>query len=438
MVATLNKPNNIKPGYQKTEFGLVPEDWQLITLNEVIEIKHGHAFKSELFSDIGSYMVLTPGNFFEEGGFKLRPGKDRYYSSDDFPIDYILNSGDVIIAMTEQAEGLLGSTAFILESGIYLHNQRLGLVIERKPNSIDKKFIYYLFNSIRVRKQIKVSAAGTKVKHTSPERLGKVLVAIPKMVSEQANIAKIIEPWDEAIAKTEALIETKSQLKKALMQRLLTGQLRFSEFVKSREYAETQYGAFPKDWQKTKIKEFAKEMNSKNDAGEDLTVLSCTKYKGLVNSLEYFGKQIFSEDTSTYKIVQQGQFAYATNHIEEGSIGYLEHIDKGLVSPMYTVFETDGSVNNKFLYKLLKTDLLVHIYQANTSASVDRRGSLRWKEFSKIDLYMPSLLEQAKIASVLNTIDEELDLLGHNLEALKLQKKGLMQQLLTGKVRVKG
>src|SRR5258706_6702568 len=96
--------------------------WRQCTLGELIRIKHGWAFKGEFFSDTGKYIVLTPGNFDEKGGFRIRPGKDRAYS-DNFPEAYILKEGDVIVAMTEQAPGLLGSSALIPESDRFLHNQ---------------------------------------------------------------------------------------------------------------------------------------------------------------------------------------------------------------------------------------------------------------------------------------------------------------------------
>lgn len=166
-------------------------------------------------------------------------------------------------------------------------------------------------------------------------------------------------------------------------------------------------------------------------------MLSCTKYDGLVDSLAYFDKQIYSVDTSKYKVVKKGQFAYATNHIEEGSIGYQSLYPKGLVSPMYTVFETNQFIDNSYLYKVLKTDVYRHIFQVNTSASVDRRGSLRWKEFAKLPFPLPPIEEQKQIAATLNTARQEIDLLKKQAEAFRKQKRGLMQKLLTGRWRVK-
>lgn len=108
-----------------------------------------------------------------------------------------------------------------------------------------------------------------------------------------------------------------------------------------------------------------------------------------------------------------------------------------MISPMYTVFQTKNSINDNFLYRLLKTELYRHIFEINTSSSVDRRGSLRWNQFSNIKIPVPNLIEQQKIASVLSTADKEIGAHQKQLTTLKQQKKGLMQQLLTGKKRVK-
>jgi type I restriction enzyme S subunit len=120
--------------------------WRVVQLSDGIHIRHGFAFKSKYFTDTGSYVVLTPGNFKEAGGFRLRPGKDRFYAG-DIPEGFILGENDLIVAMTEQAPGLLGSSALIPDSGRYLHNQRLGLIDKIESNLFDKIYLYYLFNT---------------------------------------------------------------------------------------------------------------------------------------------------------------------------------------------------------------------------------------------------------------------------------------------------
>ena len=179
--------------------------WREIYLGDGIHIKHGFAFKGEYFSSTGEYMVLTPGNFLEQGGFRVRDGKERFYHA-DFPEDYLLAEGDLIVAMTEQGEGLLGSAARIPGEGKFLHNQRLGLVQVVEPTLLDKRFLYWVFNSENVRAQIRATATGAKVKHTAPERIKKVRLLVPELPSQQA-IAFLLDSYDDLIATNQRRIQ---------------------------------------------------------------------------------------------------------------------------------------------------------------------------------------------------------------------------------------
>lgn len=185
-------------------------NWHEIALGDAIRVKHGFAFKSQFFSDSGGFVVLTPGNFNEEGGFRLRPGKDRFYTG-DIPEDYVLDEGDLIVAMTEQGPGLLGSSALIPEGGIYLHNQRLGLIHDIDDRVLDKRFLYYLFNTRPVRVQISGSATGTKVRHTAPERIYRVKVTVPEDVNQQRHIASILSAYDALIENNRRRIQLLEQ-----------------------------------------------------------------------------------------------------------------------------------------------------------------------------------------------------------------------------------
>lgn len=111
-------------------------------LGEILSVKHGWAFKGEYFAEDGEQSILTPGNFFEKGGFKPNNGKERYYTG-TYPKEYLCHKGDLIVAMTQQAEGLLGSTALVPENNKYLHNQRIGL-ITCDEKRLNKLFAYYL------------------------------------------------------------------------------------------------------------------------------------------------------------------------------------------------------------------------------------------------------------------------------------------------------
>ena len=148
-------------------------------LGEYLTIKHGWAFKGEFFSEFGTQSILTPGNFYEKGGFKHNDEKERYYTG-EYPPEYLCKKGDLIVAMTEQAAGLLGSTAIVPEDNRYLHNQRVGLVFCDEKKLVPL-YAYYLFMTNSVREQIARSSSGTKVKHTSPEKIYDVQVCLPDM-----------------------------------------------------------------------------------------------------------------------------------------------------------------------------------------------------------------------------------------------------------------
>ena len=156
---------------------------------------------------------MTPGNFFEKGGFKPNNGKERYYTG-TYPKEYLCHKGDLIVAMTQQAEGLLGSTALVPENNKYLHNQRIGL-ITCDEKRLNKLFAYYLFMTKSVREQLERSSSGTKVKHTSPEKIYDVEVEIPDVISQQ-KIANLLWSIDEKIANNNAINDNLEQQAKLL------------------------------------------------------------------------------------------------------------------------------------------------------------------------------------------------------------------------------
>jgi type I restriction enzyme, S subunit len=262
--------------------------------------------------------------------------------------------------------------------------------------------------------------------------LHKIKVYLPS-VSIQKKIVDILATWDQTIEKTERLIAVKEKWFLWLSGRYLFG----SNGLNTKTSKRTRWFSVPEHWEIVNIGSIAKEINVTNSSGENMPVLSCTKYDGLVDSLTYFDKQVFSIDTSNYKVVSRGQFAYATNHIEEGSIGYQNLYSKGLVSPIYTVFKTAPTIDDGYLYKVLKTETYKHIFRISTSASVDRRGSLRWNEFAKLPIPLPPAHEQQKISRDFDTVRKEIDLLKKQANTYRHQKRGLMQKLLTGKWHVK-
>ena len=170
--------------------------WKRVRLGELIQVRHGFAFRGEYFSDHGKYIVLTPGNFFDEGGFKPKSGVEKFYAAPP-PNEHILRRGDLVVAMTEQVEGLLGSSALIPVSDTYLHNQRIGLVVPLS-DQVDREFLYYLFNTKKVRDQIQATATGSKIRHTAPSRIEDVIVDFPPL-SVQQKLAAILSAYDDLI-----------------------------------------------------------------------------------------------------------------------------------------------------------------------------------------------------------------------------------------------
>lgn len=194
-------------------------EWEESTFSKLCDIKHGFAFDGEFFSNEGEYVLLTPGNFYEEGGYRDRGEKQKYYSG-KIPRDYILNCGDLLVAMTEQAAGLLGSPILTPESDKFLHNQRLGLVTKKPEVTWTNEFFFYVFNTAPVRKAIHASSSGAKVRHSSPKKIGEVVFSFPNSLLEQQRIADCINTLDDLISVQTQKLETIKSHKKGLMQQL--------------------------------------------------------------------------------------------------------------------------------------------------------------------------------------------------------------------------
>lgn len=397
---------------------MIPKDWKKLAISEVATVKTGKTPSSKFSGNFGdSIPFVTPGDL---GTTKYICNANRFLSNKALKKAVIIPKGAVLFVCIGSTIGKMGISACKLST-----NQQINSAI---PKNINSDFLFYSLNYVA--QQIKKIAGVQAVPIINKTTFENQIITVPIDLSQQKNIASILSTWDEAIEKTEKLIELKEKKFKSFSNSLLFGK-------KHKSTKATKWFKLPNHWKLLKIKDFAKEVKEKNGSHKDIPVLSCTKYDGLVDSLKYFDKRIYSENTSQYKLVKEGYFAYATNHIEEGSIGYQDLYPVGLVSPMYTVFKTNDSIDDGYLYKLLKTETFRHIFEVNTSASVDRRGSLRWNYFSKLPIPFPPLEEQTKINKTLQASKAEIDLLKKILDTYKTQKRGLMQKLLTGKWQVK-
>ena len=204
------------------------DGWDEKPLADLCDIKHGFAFKSEFFTTEGDYVLLTPGNFYETGGYRDRGEKQKYYTG-EIPPDFVLSEGDLLVAMTEQAAGLLGSPVLVPESDKFLHNQRLGLVTKKPGISWTNEFFFHVFNTQRVRKEIHASASGVKVRHTSPKKIGDVVVSFPSSESEQLAIDANLRELRGETQRLKSIYQRKlaalDELKKSLLHQAFNGQL---------------------------------------------------------------------------------------------------------------------------------------------------------------------------------------------------------------------
>ena len=173
-------------------------------LGELIEVTRGTSLSGNYYATSGDYIRLTCGNFdYRNNRFKENSSKDNIYYIGEFKSDFLLNEGDIITPLTEQAIGLLGSTAWIPESGKYIQSQDIGKII-CKEKLLDKKFAYYLLSSKEVKKQLSAGAQQTKIRHTSPSKIKDCIVWIPSLY-EQKNIGEILFNIDRKIALNKAI-----------------------------------------------------------------------------------------------------------------------------------------------------------------------------------------------------------------------------------------
>jgi type I restriction enzyme S subunit len=423
----MKEPRENRPGYKKTKVGWIPKEWRQATLSSCATIEHGWAFKGEHFTKSGELLVLTPGNFIETGGFRLRGLADRYYSA-EFPKKYLLSKGQMLVAMTEQAPGLLGSPAIVPEDNRFLHNQRLGLVQIKDESTLRLNFLYYFLNTEKARRFISLTGAGTKVRHTSPERILKLPVPIPPE-SEQDKIIAILSSSDKLIEQTHDLIAAKKKQKKALMQQILTERNRLP--------------GFSGEWKIKMLGQISIRLREVVENPGDFPVLSITAGTGFVSQEDKFSRVIAGKQVENYVLLKRGEFAYNKGNsyrYPQGCVYQLTEYEEGLVPDVFYSFKLDKKradpefIKQYFLAGLHNKDLHRWI---NSGVRNNGLLNLNASDFFNLPIRLPGLSEQREIGTVLRAADVEITALESKHAALKQQKKGLMQNLLIGQIRVK-
>ena len=173
-------------------------------LGELIEVSRGASLSGDFYAVSGKYIRLTCGNFdYRNNCFKKNTSKDNLFYTGEFRAEFLLEKGDLITPLTEQAIGLLGSTAWIPESGKYIQSQDIAK-ITCNEELLDKKFAYYLISSKIVKQQLSAAAQQTKIRHTSPDKIKDCTVWLPSL-PEQKKIGQLLFDIDRKIALNRAI-----------------------------------------------------------------------------------------------------------------------------------------------------------------------------------------------------------------------------------------
>ena len=184
-------------------------------LGEILNVTRGASLSGEFYATEGEYIRLTCGNFdYQNNCFKENKSKDNLYYVGDFRSEFLMEEGDIITPLTEQAIGLLGSTAIIPESGKYIQSQDVAKIV-CKEDLLDKNFAFYLISSALVKQQLSAAAQQTKIRHTSPDKIKDCTVWIPEL-SEQKRIGKLLRSIDSKIERNRQINQNLEAMAKQL------------------------------------------------------------------------------------------------------------------------------------------------------------------------------------------------------------------------------
>ena len=247
---------------------------------------------------------------------------------------------------------------------------------------------------------------------------------------EQEKIAAILHTWDRAIDLSERLITEKQERRKGLMQQLLTGKKRLPGLTG--------------EWQEAQLNKVFERVQHSIHEGKTPEVLSITAKVGFVSQREKFSKVIAGKNLEKYVLIRRGEFSFNKGNSKtypQGCVFRLKEFDEGAVPNVFYSFRTKlPEVCPEFYSHFFASGGLNHQLSRviNTGVRNDGLLNLKASDFFTVKIPLPPVEEQEQIAKILTLANQELDLLQTKADALRKQKKGLMQQLLTGKTRVKG
>ena len=381
-----DKSKHVPQGYKDSPLGIIPKEWEVKRILDFAPLQRGFDLPTEKIVK-GAYPVVYSNGIL------------------NFHIEYKAKGPGVVTGRS----GTIGKVTYV-ESDYWPHNTSLW-VTDFKGNN--PKYVYYVYKYIGLSKFS--SGSGVPTLNRNDVHVSKI--AIPP-IEEQGCIVKVLELWDSAIEKQSELIEKLKLRKRALMQQLLTGKKRLP--------------GFSGEWKEAKLGDVFDERNETNRDG--LSLLSITGDRGVIYQSDSDKRDISNDDKSKYKRICPNDIGYNTMRMWQGrsALSALE----GIVSPAYTIVTPRESVNVKFMAMLIQQSRVVYDFWTHSQGLVSDTLNCKYPDFCQVKVHIPTREEQTAIASVLVQADKEIELAKEKLNNLQSQKRGLMQQLLTGKKRI--
>ena len=400
---------NVPEGYKQTKSGIVPEDWTEYTIGECLERveRPVDVQADEMYTQIG-IRSHGKGLFYKEPvNGKSLGNKAVFWIEPDCFVLNIVFAWEQAIGKTTQAEvGMIGSHRFPMYRPV--------------DGKIDIDYLISYLMTKRGKDILEAASPGGAGRNRTlgQDRFMKSKIVLPTP-KEQKKIATIITTQDKVIELKEKLLAEKQRQKKYLMQQLLTGKKRLP--------------GFEGEWKTDKFgKLFAERVETKY---EHMELLAITVTQGVIPRSWLDLKDNSSDDKSKYLHICIGDIGYNTMRMWQGVSAYSNY--EGIVSPAYTILKPKEDICAKYFSYLFKLPEVVFLFYRFSQGLVDDTRNLKYENFKKINVTYPShSKEQKAIAQVLETADQEMDLLRQDIEQEKKKKKALMQLLLTGIVRV--
>ncbi len=417
----------VPEGYKRFMNTVIPESWITDTIENLF-VFYGGLGKSR--DELGSYGIpyLHYGDMHKSDS--LTKTYTEYLDAPKCDVviqgnePFLMRDGDMLFL--DASEDLTGTYRAVVIDNPNNYHFIAGLhtfIGRQKVKRISKEYLQYITQPFIVSKQFMRMASGIKVSGINRNTIKPIQVIFPTKMDEQKKIACILGNYDKKRNLLVLLIEEKQKKKKWLMQNLLTGKKRLK--------------GFDTEWKKEKLGKLIFETNEKTSKNNEFEILSVTK-NGIYKQSEHFNKQIASEDNVGYKILRKGNLVFSTMNLWMGSLDVLNKYDIGIVSPAYKTFDFNSEyMTVGFGEHFMKSSYMIWIYNINSEqgASIVRKN-LDLSGLLNTYVKVPSIEEQKAIAKILFQADKEIELLQQRLEQIKLEKKAMMQLLLTGIVRV--